>query len=124
MGALDSGAGEDGDLAGLVEQGSHLLHVHRVGGQDRATRRGVDGGRRHGLLIRDVTGQGDHGHALHRHGVADGGVDHARGLLGGGDELGVDRALGEQAVRMGLLEVGLTDLDAGDVGGDGEHRSA
>ena len=54
--------------------------------------------------------------------MADCGVDDTRGLLGGGDELRVDRALVEQTIRVGLLEVGLANLNAGDVRGDRQHR--
>ena len=62
--------------------------------------------------------------ALQRDRVANGGGHDAGSLLGGGDELAVHGAFVEQAVRVGLLEVGLADLDAGDVRSDGQDRSA
>ena len=54
--------------------------------------------------------------------MADGRIDDARSLLRGTDQLAVVGALHEETVWMSLLEVTHADLDAGDVGGDGQHR--
>ncbi|MPM39416.1 hypothetical protein SDC9_86049 [bioreactor metagenome] len=55
-------------------------------------------------------------------GVVHGGVDQTREDGRVGDHLVEHRALGEQPVRVGLLEVAGADLLAGDVRGDREHR--
>ena len=49
-------------------------------------------------------------------------VNDARGLLCAGNHLVVYRALIKQAIGVRLLEVRLTDLDAGDVRGDCQNR--
>ena len=51
-------------------------------------------------------------------------VAYPRRLLAVGDHLGVHRALGEEPVGVGLLEVLRADLRARDVRGDREHRDA
>ena len=77
-----------------------------------------------GLEVGDVSGQRDDGDASQADRVADRGVHGARGLRGRGDELVVHRALLEDAVRVGLLEVGGADLDARDVRGNGQDGRA
>ena len=51
-------------------------------------------------------------------------VNDARGLLGAGNHLVVNRALIKQAIGVGLLEVRLADLNAGDVRGDCQNGSS
>ena len=77
-----------------------------------------------GLEIGDIAGQGDDRDAAQANSVADRRVHGARRLCRGGDELVVDRALLENAVRMGLLEVHRADLNARDVRGNGEDGRA
>ena len=122
VGTLDTGTGEDGNLPGVVEELGQLLDVLWVGGENGTTEWHIERGRCGGLLIGDVTGQGDDRDGLVGHGVANGAVDDTRCLIGGGDELAVVRALQEETIRVGLLEVVRTDLDAGNVRGDGQHR--
>ncbi len=119
-----TGAGEDGDLLRRVDLGGKLLddsgrrHEHaRLGHGDG---RHVGGGG----LVGDVTGQRDDGDTLERDGVLDRRLHDAGALHGRRDELGVDAALGEETVGVGLLEVVLPDLRTRDVARDGEHRRA
>ena len=119
---LDAGAAEDGDRLGAVDLARELTHDVVVR-RDDALRRDGDGrdvGR--GLFVGDVTGQRDDGDAADRHGVLDGGLHDARALRRRAHEFGVDAALGEEAVGVGLLEVALTDLGAGNVAGDRQNR--
>ena len=120
VGALNARAGENRDLVGLVEERRGLVDVRRVRGQRRRARGRVGGNMLNGLEVGDVSGQRDDGDASQADRVADRGVHGARGLRGRGDELVVDRALLEDAVRVRLLEVGGADLDARDVRGNGQ----
>ena len=56
--------------------------------------------------------------------MADRGVDDAGCLLGAGDQFVIDRALVEEAIGVGFLEVHLADLDAGNVRGDSQDGCA
>ena len=120
--ALDAGTGKDGHLAGGVDGVGQFLHTRGVRHQRRRPegRRGRRFGRR--LQAGDVTGKGHDGDAPETDGVLDGAVHDAGRLLRGADQLGVDRALVEEPVRVGFLEETAADLLAGDVRGDGQHR--
>ena len=120
MGAFDAGAGENGDLVGLVEEGCGLFNVGGIGSQCRGARGRVGGNVLNGLEVRDVAGQGDDRDAAQADRVADRRVHRARRLRRGGNELVVDRAFLENSVRVGLLEVRRADLHARDVRGNGE----
>ena len=120
MGALDARAGEDRDLVSLVEEGCGLFNVGGVGSQRRGARGRVGGNVLDGLEVRDVAGQGDDRDAAQADRVADRRVHRAWRLCRGGNELVVDRALLENAVRVGLLEVHRADLHARDVRGNGQ----
>ena len=124
VGALDARAGEDCDLIRLVQKGCGLFNVSGVGSQRRGTCGRVGGDVLDGLEVRDVAGQGDDRDAAQADRVADRRVHGARRLCRGGDELVVDRALLENAVRVGLLEVHRADLHARDVRGDGQDGCA
>ena len=124
VGALNARAGENRDLVRLVEERRGLVDVRRVRGQRRRARGRVGGNVLNGLEVGDVSGQRDDRDASQADRVADRGVHGARGLHGGGDELVVDRALLEDAIRVRLLEVGGTNLDARDVRGNGQDGRA
>ena len=70
----------------------------------------------------DVSGQGDHRDAAPRERGLHGDLQDAGHLLGLGHQLAVVAALGEEMLRMGLLEVSAADLAAGNLRGDGEDR--
>ena len=122
--ALNAGASENGDLVGLVQEGRGLFNVGGVGSKRRRARGRIGGNMLNGLEVGDVSGQRDDRDASQADRVADRGVHGARGLRRGGDELVVDRALLEDAVRVRLLEVGGADLDARDVRGNGQDGRA
>src|SRR3546814_998252 len=56
--------------------------------------------------------------------MPDGGVHDTRRLLGGGDQLAVVGALGEEPLRVRLLEVVRPDLHGGDLARDREDRGS
>ena len=120
VGTLDARAGEDRDLVGLVQEGCCLVNVGGVGSQRCWACGRVGGNVLDGLEVRDVAGQGNDRDAAQADRVADRRVHRARRLCRRGDELVVDRALLENAVRVGLLEVHRADLHARDVRGDGQ----
>ena len=122
--SLDTGAGENGDLVGLVEEGCGLFNVGGIGSQCRGARGCVGGNVVDRLEVGDVAGQCDDRDAAQANSVADRRVHGARRLCRGGDELVVDRAFLENAVRVSLLEVHRADLNARDVRGNGEDRCA
>ena len=122
--SLDTGASEDSDLVGLVQERCGLFNIGGVGSKCRGARGRVGGDVLNGLEVGDVAGQGDDRDAAQANSVADRRVHGARRLRRGGDELVVDRALLEDAVRVSLLEVHRADLNARDVRGDGEDRCA
>ena len=86
--------------------------------RSRSTGRGV------GALQEDLAGDDDDGDAVlldrgaHRH------LEDARRHLRRADQFAVDAALGEQLLRMRLLEVLRADLGARDVRRDRQHRDA
>ena len=120
VGTLDARAGEDRDLVGLVQEGCGLFDVGSVGSQRRGACGCVGGNVLDGLEVRDVAGQCDDRDAAQADRVADRRVYRARRLRRGGDEFVVDRALLENAVRVGFLEVRRADLHARDVRGNGQ----
>ena len=124
VGTLDARAGEDRDLLRLIEEGGGLVDVRRVRGQRRGASGCVGGNVLDGLEVGDIAGQSDDRHAAQTDRVADRRVHGARGLRRRGDQLVVDRALLEDAVRVRFLEVGGADLDARDVRGNGQDRRA
>ena len=124
VGSLNTGAGEDSDLVGLVQERCGLFNIGGVGSKRRGARGRIGGNVLNGLEVRDVAGQCDDRDAAQADRVADRRVHRARRLCRGGNELVVDRALLENAVRVGLLEVHRADLNARDVRGDGQDRCA
>ena len=104
------------DLGGGVERGvgrpdDRLSLEHRTGLPPRRA-----------LAEEDLAGNDDDCHAAAFEGAAHGDLQDLGELLGDAHELAVDAALTEQVLGVGLLEVPATDLLAGDVGGDGQHR--
>ena len=97
------------------------------GGTDRRLRRqeaGIGGngaGRR--ILQRDVAGNDHHGDTTLAHRGTDGILQDERELGRIGDELAIVAALGEQGLRVCLLEVAGSDLCRGDMCGDGQDGS-
>ena len=122
MGTLDAGTGENGNLLDVIEKLNELTDVLRVRLGGGTTARDEDRRRSGSLLVGDVAREGHDRDGAARDSMANGRVDDARCLLGSRDQLAVVRAFHEEAIRVGLLEVAHADLDAGDVGGDGQNR--
>ena len=122
--AFDARTREDRDLVRLVEQGGRLFDIGRVGRKRRGARGRVRGNVVNRLEVGHVTGQRNDRDAAQADRVTDRRVYGARRLRRGGDELVVDRALLENAVRVRLLEVHRTDLHAGNVRGNGKDGCA
>ena len=76
-----------------------------------------------GFAQRDVSGQGNDRHATPRERGLDGDLQDTGHLLGLGHQLAVVAALGEEMLRLGLLEISAADLVAGNLRGDGEDRN-
>ncbi|MDR6169968.1 hypothetical protein QE359_000997 [Curtobacterium sp. SORGH_AS776] len=124
VGARDAGAGEDGDLVGAVEQLRGALQLGLCGDDPRlGALDGRDAGR-DGLGEEHVARDDEHGDAALLDRGAHRDLEQARHLGRVGDVLDVDRALAEEVLRVGLLEVAGTDLRRGDVRSDREDRHA
>ena len=123
--ALAAGAGQDRDSAGVVEQVGRRGQVGVAGDRDRHDRPDAGHpGRGRCPVTEDLAGDHDHGDSAPCDRGTHGDLQDPRQLLGGADQLGVDAALAEQVLRVGLLEVACADLRARDVRRDGEHRQA
>lgn len=121
-GPAHPGSGEDRDASGLVDRGGQRPHI-RLGRHHRG-RRGAHQPRRRALRAQrgDVAGQRHHRDARSRQGVRHGAVQYAGCLRGGAHQLRVRRALHEQPIGVGLLEVPAADLHGRDVRGDRQYR--
>ncbi|GAA1299737.1 hypothetical protein GCM10009610_06870 [Pseudonocardia xinjiangensis] len=106
----------------LLGQRPHLLRI-RLNDGPRYDEVTVPGGARRRFSA-EVAGQHQYAHAVARQRGLHRDALHAGQLLRAGDHLAVHAALGEQLLRMGLLEVAHPDLRRGDVRGDRQHRSA
>ena len=74
------------------------------------------------VVQEDLARHDHHGHAPAFDRMTHRDLQHPRQLLGHADQLGVDAALAEQLLRVGLLEIAAADLLARDVRGDRQHR--
>ena len=106
---------ENRDLLGFVEHGGKLSNIIGVGVQNRTASRNELGCGSLRLLVRHVTGNRHHCDTLSANRVTDRSVHDARSLLSGGNHFAVRRALHKKPVGVGLLEVRLSDLHAGNV---------
>ncbi|GAC1603623.1 MAG: hypothetical protein NVS3B6_14900 [Pseudarthrobacter sp.] len=124
VGALHAGTGEDRHSPRLVDRIGQLLHAGGVGRQRGAPERGRQRRRCGRFQARDIAGAGYDGDTPEAECMLDGAVHHTRCLLGGAHHFRVDGAFVEKPVRMGFLEEAAADLLAGNVRGDGQHRSS
>ena len=127
VGALASRAAQQRDAVLAVQQCCQPLEVlfrgrhHRCGRQQPRDL----GQRRIGCrLQRHIAGHYHDRHAALGRGLADRDFEHARHLVGAGDQLAIMAALFEQVLRVGFLKIAGAGFGRRNLGGDREHRDA
>lgn len=122
MGALAPRPGQDGDRVRTVQLPHGSFQAGRTGQPDPGP--GDEGSRGRcqvDLGAQDVSGDRQDRHPLLIEGRTDGGVEDIWQLLNTAHQLAVDAALGEQILRVSLLEVAAAYLGAGNVRCDREY---